>query len=302
MRVGAGIHDRAVDRGRAARAWRRSAALRRCAATHSSSTPSSVATLPSDCLDVGERGAAVTLRLANAEQVEIRTVEDGDPHRCFNPCSQELNCSMSSALRSAGSPAAGFSGDALPPPEVRSPSAFCEKNWSNEKPCDVARSARASFAEHAVERELAGRRPRRLTGDRRRVGGRSAERLRERGRGGVLRRRRSAIAEQRVDRAAGGCSGCRSPGTRVRALRKRTTPAREQQLPAPTSRTRRRRNRPPKAVQRRPLAPMDDATRSARRTRGPADPRAGAGTASARSDATLPARRWSDGLAALSCS
>src|SRR5215203_5169807 len=86
---------------------------------------------------VREAGVAIAFRLTNAEQVEIGTVEDGDPHRCFSPCNQELNCSMSSSLRSAGSPAAGISCDVRPPPDVLSPSTLCEKNWSNEKPCDV---------------------------------------------------------------------------------------------------------------------------------------------------------------------
>src|SRR6478735_1439365 len=76
---------------------------------------------------LGKCGASVSLRLADPEQVEIRSVENGDLHRCFNPCNQELNCSMSSAVRSAGSPEAGSSCEA-PPPEVPSPSAPCEKN------------------------------------------------------------------------------------------------------------------------------------------------------------------------------
>src|SRR5688572_24104526 len=90
--------------------------------------------LSETALDILEGGATVAFRLTNAEQVEVGTVEEGDPHRCFSPCNQELNCSMSSSLRSAGSPAAGVSCEGRPPPDVLSPSTFCEKNWSNEKP------------------------------------------------------------------------------------------------------------------------------------------------------------------------
>ena len=35
--------------------------------------------------------------LARAEQVEVRAVEDGDPHFCLSPSSQAVNCSMSSS-------------------------------------------------------------------------------------------------------------------------------------------------------------------------------------------------------------
>ena len=47
-------------------------------------------------LDVGERLAAVQRRLASAEQIQIRAVEDGDLHVFFSPLSQLLNCAMSS--------------------------------------------------------------------------------------------------------------------------------------------------------------------------------------------------------------
>src|ERR1700738_3983174 len=54
-------------------------------------------------LHLGERRPTVELGLAHPEEVEVRSIQDGDPHRCFSPCSQELNWEMSSAVRSAGS-------------------------------------------------------------------------------------------------------------------------------------------------------------------------------------------------------
>jgi xanthine/CO dehydrogenase XdhC/CoxF family maturation factor len=48
-------------------------------------------------LDVRERLAAVDRRLTRSEEVEIRTVEDGDSHVFFSPLNQALNCAMSSA-------------------------------------------------------------------------------------------------------------------------------------------------------------------------------------------------------------
>ena len=54
-------------------------------------------------LDVGERRVSVQRRLARAEQIQVRAVEDGDPHVFFSPLSQALNCAMSSLDRDGGS-------------------------------------------------------------------------------------------------------------------------------------------------------------------------------------------------------
>lgn len=47
-------------------------------------------------LDVRERLVPIQRGLARAQQVQVWTVENGDPHRFFRPWSQALNCSMSS--------------------------------------------------------------------------------------------------------------------------------------------------------------------------------------------------------------
>src|SRR3982751_5001571 len=63
-------------------------------------------------LDVAQCLGAVDRRLANAEQIEVRTVDDGEPHDFFSPSSQALNCWMSSlgpafsAVEESGSEAA----------------------------------------------------------------------------------------------------------------------------------------------------------------------------------------------------
>src|SRR5690349_21562151 len=55
-------------------------------------------------LDIVERLSTVHGGLTNAEQIEVRTVDDRDPHDFFKPSSQALNCWMSS-LNPALSPA-----------------------------------------------------------------------------------------------------------------------------------------------------------------------------------------------------
>ena len=53
-------------------------------------------------LDVRERVAAVDLRLARAEQIEVRPVEHGDPHYFLSWSSHVLNSSIS--LEASGEP------------------------------------------------------------------------------------------------------------------------------------------------------------------------------------------------------
>ena len=73
-------------------------------------------------LDLVQRRRAIQLGLAGAQQVQVRAVEDGDPHFGFSPCSHELNCSRSTGL--PGSLAGGV-GSTAPT------SSDGVKNWSN---------------------------------------------------------------------------------------------------------------------------------------------------------------------------
>src|SRR4029079_497258 len=75
-------------------------------------------------LDVVQRLAAVQCRLASAEEIQVRAIEDGDPHVFFSPLSHALNCAISSL------------GRCVPSPELSGLSAFAAspaKNWSSEK-------------------------------------------------------------------------------------------------------------------------------------------------------------------------
>lgn len=56
---------------------------------------------PQRTLNVGERLAAVQSRLASAEEIQVRTIEDRDLHVFFSPFNQLLNCAMSSLPRCA---------------------------------------------------------------------------------------------------------------------------------------------------------------------------------------------------------
>src|SRR5690242_19379075 len=76
--------------------------------------------------DVGERLRTVQSRLSNPKQVEVWSVEDGDPHVFLSPSSHALNCWISSSGLPLGVP--GWSAGAL---LVRS-LALWEKNWSKE--------------------------------------------------------------------------------------------------------------------------------------------------------------------------
>src|SRR5258705_7376774 len=94
-------------------------------------------------LDVAQGHRPVESGLAESEQVEVRSVQDGDPHFGLSPCNHELNCSMSSALRSAGSLALGSvaggrlsAGARSPPPASRG------NNLAKEKLCEARRGAR----------------------------------------------------------------------------------------------------------------------------------------------------------------
>ena len=80
--------------------------------------------------DVGECLGSINGRLAYAEEIEVRTIDDRDPHVFFNPSSQALNCWMSS-LSPALSSVVGAASDA-----ATSCCACCEKNWSKENECD----------------------------------------------------------------------------------------------------------------------------------------------------------------------
>ena len=42
--------------------------------------------------DVSQIFRTINGRLAHAEQIEVRTIDDRDPHVFFNPTSQALNC------------------------------------------------------------------------------------------------------------------------------------------------------------------------------------------------------------------
>src|SRR5689334_8966146 len=88
--------------------------------------------LTGDCVqapfDVLQRLRTVDGWLADAEQIEVRTVYDGDPHVFFSPSSHALNCWMSSAWPPPASEAGWLS------LADTSCCACCEKNWSNEKP------------------------------------------------------------------------------------------------------------------------------------------------------------------------
>src|SRR5689334_6886137 len=81
-------------------------------------------------LDLPQRRAAIERGFARAEQVQVWSVEDGDPHFFLSPSSQAVNCSMSCA--SADSPPRSDSGAVA----AASTLEVCEseKNWSNEKP------------------------------------------------------------------------------------------------------------------------------------------------------------------------
>src|SRR5258705_1813096 len=101
-------------------------------------------------LDVAEGHRPVESGLAESEQVEVRSVQDGDPHFGLSPCNHELNCSMSSALRSAGSLAVGsLAGGGLAAGARSAPPLSGEKNWSKEKLCE-ARGGRGGESRKTV--------------------------------------------------------------------------------------------------------------------------------------------------------
>ena len=66
-----------------------------------------------------------------AEQIEVRSVEDGDSHVFFSPLSQALNCAMSSVA--SGDPGAASADDCSAGSAISS-----AKNWSNENPLAAA--------------------------------------------------------------------------------------------------------------------------------------------------------------------
>jgi len=61
-------------------------------------------------LDVRERLPAVKLRFTRAEEIQVRAIDDRDPHVFFNPLSHALNCAMSSVPSAGG--VLEFGGDA----------------------------------------------------------------------------------------------------------------------------------------------------------------------------------------------
>ena len=180
---------------------------------------------------------------------------------------------MSSSLRSAGSPAAGVSCEVRPPPDVVSPSTFCEKNWSNEKPCDV-RGVREPSRNtlSRVSSPDAGRVG--LPAERRRFGLR-AERLRERRRrrilggagGSIDRTARRWIRHGAPGRALAGALGAAWAASAVGA----DAGAADVGLGGASSR-RTARSHPRKAVPRRRRVRPAGGPRSARRSRGPPVP------------------------------
>src|SRR6185437_7596733 len=81
-------------------------------------------------LDVVQRFMAIQLWFARPEQVQIRAIQDGDPHVFFlSPSSQALNCAMSSVESDAGA------GAGAAPPGFADAAGFdsSAKNCENEK-------------------------------------------------------------------------------------------------------------------------------------------------------------------------
>jgi hypothetical protein len=212
---------------------------------------------------------------------------------------------MSSAVRSAGSPDAGASCDDGPP-EVRSPSAFCEKNWSNEKPCEL-RGPRAPPSRNTLSSDsspVAGRAGFPVIGGASGVSPNACESA-EAAESSVFPVGlfpKSASIEPPVGPAVGGCGAGRS----VAAVASSTTgalgPASAVGVTASDSSdsTEAKSSSAGGAA----AAARSQGRRAAKRAKNSrtGGPAAGAGAASARSDATRSANRSSEGFAALSCS
>ena len=61
-------------------------------------------------LDVGECLSPIELGLAAAEEVQVRAIDDGNPHVFFNPLSHALNCATSSVPSRRGGTLASLDG------------------------------------------------------------------------------------------------------------------------------------------------------------------------------------------------
>src|SRR5688572_22022502 len=83
---------------------------------------------PQPAVDVVESSGPVQVGLADAEQVEVRAVENGDPHLRLSPSSQAVNCSRSPSGASEASSEVGEPGAVAP----AVPGVPSEKNCSNE--------------------------------------------------------------------------------------------------------------------------------------------------------------------------
>ena len=70
-------------------------------------------------LDVGKRLPAIQLGFTRAKKIQVRAIDDGNPHVFFNPLSHALNCAMSSGLSTGGAPisADGLAGVTFVSPE-----------------------------------------------------------------------------------------------------------------------------------------------------------------------------------------
>ena len=120
VRVRAGVDHDAVDAAAQACEWRRSISLRRCAARTPALRRCSCPTARSERSMSASDSRPYSAGSRRPEQVQIRSVEDGDLHVFFSPFSQALNCAMSSngSLGAAlGSPEPGADSPGVPSPK-----------------------------------------------------------------------------------------------------------------------------------------------------------------------------------------